>query len=262
MYYRLSFLLIFFLSSCLNNSNVDDTSKSDSTKALHQVNVVEKKSIDTGEVSTLRSNNIKIDSNKLIKGFDNIYFGVPENASSDFFNQYSIGYNIFELKDLSYDKEYGLYGFYLKSTQEFVMKDFNGFKNDISKIINVKYGSPQKINIIKSNSIGELAIKIENENKIESEPKIPLDCYQSIRILKWTRNSIDIYLAYEIDYKPKFYKTKGISANRDGFETMDTDKVESYEKYLKPFLYFEYKPYKKNLIKYEINEAKKEVDKF
>ncbi len=261
-------LIIFLLAtvitiySCSNSNNqlIDKVSTIDSLSIIDSIQKLES-AIGIAENNPKKTIALEIDSSKLIKAFDNIYFGLPENVRDYLLDDYSINYNTFKLSRLNFDKQFGLYSFDLNSSQKISVNELNDFKNGIAKIISTKYGNPQKISLIdKSPTMKQITNKLNNENTDESEAKIPFDDNQKVYILKWSKNSISISLAYEIGYKPKFHKTKAYG--RNGLETIDIDKIESYEKCLTPFLHFEYKPYKQNIIKEENNKLNEEANKF
>jgi|JI7StandDraft_1071085.scaffolds.fasta_scaffold26531_4 hypothetical protein len=249
-------LVIFF--SCSN----DDTKKEEQENPRKDT-ILAQIAFDTVRNKTIESK-IFVDSSKLIKGFDDIYFGTPEGALSSK-DYYSIDGNGFILTSSWYDTNHGLFEFTLTSTDEQKQFNLKEYEENICKIINSKYGRPIQRNDRKKDlTIDILRSKTEEENKEDYEAKRPKDWGDTIYKYSWPYNRIKIDFGYVISYKPAFYKTKAIGASKYGLEELkiDTDKIRNYNKIYTYVLIFKYPPYYIEQIKIEKERLKKESNKF
>lgn len=251
--------LIYSCNSSTEQQKIQESSKVDSTHIFDTISSLSKDTLSKKEVTTL----IKIDSSKLVKGFDDIYFGIPSGQLKNK-EYYSIGECGLELTSSNYDNTFGLFEFELTSTREFKESDVENFKNCVFSIINLKYGTPKKTErVVKIDDAEKLFREISEENNNEDEAKSPKDWGDIIYKYTWSKSSVNIHLRYKILYKPVFYKVKAIDLTREGaeYQNVDSKKIKTFIKYYKPLLKFEYPPFNVEEKNYEKKKIKKDVDK-
>ncbi len=195
----------------------------------------------------LESSSIKIDSSKLIKGFDDIFFGTKsEQTIYNYFNKvYTINNIKFNFDSDAYYSsiKYGLYKFSLTSQKVYDFKLMPNLIHEIKDIIEESYPTGKKIKEINESPYGlmERRLKAMNTNV----KKIPVDYLSREFIFQFIKNDICIKLGYEIGYRPENQNPIDFSYETNfhkSIDLIDLNSNSNYTKYFAPVISFTYLP--------------------
>jgi len=183
----------------------------------------------TYDISKTLPINVTIDSTKLVKAFDNIYFGT-KSIEEYRHTWYSINGNQFSFGSWDSTEEFGLYHFIFITNQE-SFDELPEKINGIKKTIELSYPEGQKIReLYKANLKGTgdwqhlLDATANHSNRI----KLPDDDCDEIYIYKFIKKRILIKLGYIIGYNYKYRTDNDAHADSSriiGFEKMFQTKV-------------------------------------
>jgi hypothetical protein len=183
-------IIILLISSCIKKEE----------KELQ--NKIQFDSSNEKKINTQKNDTI-IDKSKLVKAFDDIYFGENSYMFKSHTKYYSIANMAFEVNlnfpNYEIDKKYGLYRFLLKSggrsDYKYCLDEINLIKSVISK----KYSQSIKITSPlppkKYSSLQELERKITNPKRYPP----PDDGYTNF-IYKWEKNDVTIEVGIRTEY--------------------------------------------------------------
>ncbi|MCW3074720.1 MAG: hypothetical protein JWP69_1789 [Flaviaesturariibacter sp.] len=245
-----SILLLFSCSAPNKPKNNNDPILADTFHSISEVPITK---------------NIKFDST-VVKAFDKIYFGktspylqAGENYEH-FLWQYKttlagIPFYYYSAKLDNYDRDYGLYGFTLASTEIYTQNENKEIIEEIKSIISLNYQAPKKIFI--SDEEDMKAFKsvdsMMNAIKKRSGSGESLKSGYSVFEYIWLKNNISIKLGYHEEY-----------AWVDGYGQKLELKVgqnnrlliKGQKKFYRPLLEFEHKEIRSRILKNnEKNEA-------
>lgn len=185
------------------------------------------------------------DSTKLVKAFDDIYFG-SVNLKSYQDKQYSINSSVFYFCE-SYRKEkFGLYEFNLEEFRAYSdLENLSSLLNDLENTISVKYGNSKNVSIVQEDEILKVTKQLMGK-----EFKLPPDDEKNRIFLKdWQSSNILIQLGYIIHYDPDY--DAAVSKG-----SAESHNISEFKKQFSSIIHFEYLPISKKL-KEEENESKK-----
>lgn len=256
-------IIIAFLGSCNSFTEKDKSNHIiiDSTKVTA---IAESKArVEKSE------NSLAIDSSKLVRAFDNIYFGIPK--SNSFYTSeevHEINYKGFTMQDPTFDSDYGLYEFKLKGTK---YDDFDNFQleaNSIAEIVSSKYGSKNQIREIDYdekdmrdalNSLGKDYGEIRKRNGDKFKmPKFPLDNNYIIYINKWKKDDIEIKFGYLVNYDMIQKKDGTPVVSPSGMEYY-IDENPTFEKFYYPIFKFSHVSISKDVTEQRRNRQKEKI---
>ncbi len=228
-------VILLVLISCKNTNNSEPKSK-DSINNL---------TIDTPKYfhEELTSHVFPIDSSKLIKAFDDIYFGTKSKQTiSSYLNKtYSISNTVFDFDNENYysSEEFGLYKFRLTGQMDYVFKLIPEVIEDIENIIESSYPKGKKIKEINESPYGMITRGFQT--KESGTKKIPEDYLTEEFIYQYTKHGIGIKVGYQINFRPENYNPLDYSQGKNTSNTItriDSNSKTNYIKFFKPIVSF------------------------
>ena len=190
--------------------------------------------------SVIKEINKPIDSTKLIRAFNDIYFGVMDYN----FSRQQIGNYNYKTVDENFDKEFGMYQFGLTSDENLSSSQRDDALAEIDQLVTGQYKKQFIINEVGEDRPSDLAIaaQINKENGTVS-PEIPSDWGRVIFIKQYETSSKILKVGYQPDYT-QIYGTKkvtylGANSSYDK-EIEDKNKVLSFSKGYNIYLQFTY----------------------
>ena len=175
------------------------------------------------DTTNLRPIENPIDSNMLIKAFDDIYFGDKKVGSKEIFYLNNISYSLFSAKY----SDLGLSYFSLLSPDPYYESSYGVIKEEVLKTISNKYSYGKKCFLRRDGTIDRHYEKLGDEDMYQQKDK-----YDVVFEHKWEKDGIVIFFGYQTFYYKNNHPTS--------------------EKLYKPMLQFEYTPY--------LNSEKKQND--
>lgn len=185
-------IVLLHLSSCNEKDNISTDITSIDTPVHNNV-----------PETIVRDKVILIDSSRLRRGFDNIYFGVPELQNEYKETNYTINDEPFSFYGYYMD-EVGLFSFTLTGTYSREFESLSLLIQQTKSIIEKSYPKGEIIYEEVQSMLGQ--ISSEASHRVDSEYHIlnaphPRDASKEVYLYKFLKNNISVKLGYIIKYE-------------------------------------------------------------